>query len=628
MAAGVNVPRLFLGLSLLIVLVTNGLCAAADVTLVRDGKSEYGIATPPNPSEAERFAAAELRRYLQAMSGVELAINEWPVNAGPAIIVAEAARLPEELRYGVRDEAFAIACEMRGIGIVGGRGRSLVVGVYRFLDDLGCRWLAPGLDHYRGGAERIPLKPTLTIPTGLHTENPALKFRKLYVEEGLSHDLEGLKRIVEWMPKAGYNALVVPTDYQGSGRVKWDNWREALTPELKRRDLTIEVGGHGYQNFLNAQTEGGRVFREHPEWFGADAKGVRQRSRNRVFCTSNVEAVNFVMDRFLAYVEARPEIEIFDFWPPDGARWCECDECEKLGSPTERQAILVNLIRSVAARAQPGLRIECLAYSTSITPPERTTLHESVLLDFCPISQSFEMPVFDPASARNAEYLAGLNAWRAKFAGDISIYSYYRKYAWNSLPVVLPHYMQRELAFYATVPVQGISTYAEPADWFTYELNHYCLAALAWDPKADVDALVRRFCAARYGNASATAMDALMLLEETTRRYGSIPFTTPKGTEEVRGATDRIVEARRRITESAKAEPSDHLRRLGLMLEYAERDLRIQHSRATKAGENEIRESIESLHAFLTEHAKEGVFLVQRITLPRLLRRYGLETTP
>jgi len=37
--------------------------------------------------------------------------------------------------------------------------------------------------------------------------------------------------------------------------------------------------------------------------------------------------------------------------------------------------------------------------------------------------------------------------------------------------------MQKDLQWYAKLPVQGVSTYAEPGDWFTYELNHYVLAA-------------------------------------------------------------------------------------------------------------------------------------------------------
>ena len=35
----------------------------------------------------------------------------------------------------------------------------------------------------------------------------------------------------------------------------WDKFRERVTPECRKRGITIEVGGHGYQNFLNAEME-------------------------------------------------------------------------------------------------------------------------------------------------------------------------------------------------------------------------------------------------------------------------------------------------------------------------------------------------------------------------------------
>src|SRR6201999_1438743 len=106
---------------------------------------------------------------------------------------------------------------------------------------------------------------------------PKFKLRKLYVEEGHSHTEENLKQLIEWMPKVGYNTLVVPMNYQGHGKVMWDNWREVLTPELQKRGITIEVGGHGYQNFLNADMEGGKLFDQHSEWFGLDKIGARRR---------------------------------------------------------------------------------------------------------------------------------------------------------------------------------------------------------------------------------------------------------------------------------------------------------------------------------------------------------------
>src|SRR2546429_8770726 len=113
---------------------------------------------------------------------------------------------------------------------------------------------------------------------------PKLKFRKIYVEEGHSHTPENLAQIVEWMPKVGFNTLVVPANYQGAGRVMWDTFRERVTPECQKRGITIEVGGHGYQNFLNSDMEGGKLFDQHPEWFGMDGSGKRATAKGRVFC--------------------------------------------------------------------------------------------------------------------------------------------------------------------------------------------------------------------------------------------------------------------------------------------------------------------------------------------------------
>jgi hypothetical protein len=43
-----------------------------------------------------------------------------------------------------------------------------------------------------------------------------------------------------------------PLDYQHQRRTRWDNWRDALIPELRKRGIPVEVGGHGYQTYLPA----------------------------------------------------------------------------------------------------------------------------------------------------------------------------------------------------------------------------------------------------------------------------------------------------------------------------------------------------------------------------------------
>lgn len=624
------------GLTLAVLLIAACGARAERIEIVRNGRSDRVIVVPANPSASEMLAAEELGKYIGRMSGAKLRVQKGGELPPKALVVAERAHLGPwsdtiDWTDEITGDAYCISGSGSILSFVGGRGRSVLYAVYDFLDRLGCRWLAPDLDHYRGSAELVPRKGSLSVdlPCAV-VERPALALRKLYVEEGHSHNAENLIRMAEWMSKARFNTLVIPTDYSGRGRVKWDNWREQVTPELQKRDITIEVGGHGYQNFLNAEMEDGRLFDQHPEWFGQDEQGNRVRSHNRVFCTSNPAAVDYLIANVAAYVKERPEIRIFDFWPPDGAKWCECDKCKALGTPSNRQAILVGKVKADVEKVRPDLRLEFIAYAAAVAPPESAKLDKEVLIDFCPIGQCFEVQINDPASGQNANYVTQLKGLRKGFEGDISIYSYYRKYAWKSLPNIIPHYVQNDLKFYLTIPVQGISSYAEPGDWFTYELNHYMLSQLAWNPSADADALVRKFCEARYGPAAEPAVSTFGVLEDVVRQACSIPGTSLKTAEELSEALNKldgaIAAMKAAQSSAADAGVQRNIGRLLLTLEYARRDIEIRKSRAAKSPATETQKLVEELHAFVSNHAEDGVFLMHsRLDMPRLLQGYGMK---
>jgi hypothetical protein len=523
-------------------------------------------------------------------------------------------------------DGYTIAVRGDSVLLTGASDRAVLYAVYDFLGRLGCRFLAPDLAFYQGAAEHVPTMATLRYDGAEEVvEKPVFAVRKLDVEEGLSHDAESLARIVAWMPKARYNTLQVPMDYGGGGRVRWDNWREALTPELERRGIDIEVGGHGYQNFLNAEMEGGKLFEQHPEWFGKDERCRPSRAENLVFNTANPEAVAYLITNVVRYVQAHPEIDILDFWPPDGARWSECGELESLGTPQDRQTRLVNQVAAVLRRVRPGLRLEMIAYANAKLPPETEEIDPSVLVDFCPIGQNFDVPIDDPAGSNNAQYVDAIRAWRSDFRGEIGLYSYYRKYAWRSLPVQIPHYMQRDMKWYASVPLQGISTYSEPADWYTYELNHYVLSRLAWNPDVDVDSLIADYAHVRYGPAGGAAEAALAVLEDEFRLRGSIPYSaedTPAGAPP---AAD-LRSARERIGVGALPEAQrQNADRLLLMLGFADRDLQIREATARGATPVERAPMVRDLVDFLTRNGGRGVFLTRRGDLARYMRMYGAE---
>lgn len=574
--------------------------------LARDRKALATIEVI-QPTNTSRYAASELAHYLSEISGANFEVS--PRTSGPAIRLTREDSLPEE--------TFCIGQKGKDLVLSAGSDRALLYAVYDLLHRLGCIWAAPQFDFYHGQSEYLPSTPALdydcTIPVRRH---PALAYRKMDVEEGRTHTIENLRQLIAWMPKVGLNVLQVPLNYQGAGKVRWDHWREALTPELKKCGIMVEVGGHGYQNFLNARMDSGRLFRQHPEWFGRNTAGTPDSTMNLVFNTSNPDAVNYFLHNIDAYLRHRPEIDIFDCWPPDVARWAQCPEMAALGTAVDRQAKLMNSVDSLLKTIRPGLKLEMIAYGQVLEPPMKAELNPDILVDFCPIDQSFERPLYDTSIKPNAQYFRAVKLWRQRYTGDMGVYTYYRKYAWHSLPVILPHFMQHELQWYATQGFRGVSTYSEPGDWGTYELNHYVLAALAWDPERNVDSVVHEMLLARYGRSAPVALTAYRCMGNIVRQYASIPYTRVKSAAQLDSAAAVLRKCRER-TEAAG------LVRLTLALDYAIGDLDIVKLKVSGADAATVERRIRELVDLLEAHKDQGVFVLTRDNMGLFLKHYN-----
>ncbi|HNT36891.1 MAG TPA: DUF4838 domain-containing protein, partial [bacterium] len=310
------------------------------------------------------------------------------------------------------------------------------------------------------------------------------------------------------------------------------------------------------------------------------------------------------------------------------AKWCQCAQCIRLGDPVERHALMVSQASGAIRRLKRSVKLECIAYSSYVAPPAKRPVRKDILVDFCPINQCFEHQIDDATSERNADYVNHLREWRKRFAGDLSVYSYYRKYAWNSLPILLPHYMQHDLKFYAAEGINGISSYAEPGDWATYELNHYILGALAWNPASDMDSLVEEFAICRFGEFADLGCEAYSLLESRARRFSSIPFTAAKSAEEYDGAIAEFQGLLQRVKWAEEiTDSSAVLRVLGRLrfgLEYLLLDIMLTKARVMGEGQTSRLAILSEMDDLLTKASDEGVFLTERLRSTRLASRYGL----
>jgi len=257
---------------------------------------------------------------------------------GAIVLKLDVRRSPESYSIGVTGQRILLNA---------GSDRALLYAVYDLLSRLGCCWFAPEFSFYKGVAEYVPHQPLLYYrSSGMVDQRPVFTYRKLDVEEGQTHNIENLKQLINWMPKLRFNTLMIPINYQGAGRVKWDKWRDELTPELKKRGLMIEVGGHGYQNYMNAGMDNGALFSQHPDWFGKNKDCKPDKAEYMVFNTFNNDAVHYFTNSILNYLKQHSEIDIFDLWPPDGAHWADCPEWQKWASPEDRQAQLLARVDS------------------------------------------------------------------------------------------------------------------------------------------------------------------------------------------------------------------------------------------------------------------------------------------
>ena len=184
-----------------------------------------------NERETILYAAEELKRYL-SLAGVSAWTSVRETHS-PYIKILELAVTPEEFwgkegqclersphssqrdtaespSHSVRQnaaetpphsvrrnvDAYAISVTDLGGSIKGSNNRSVLLGAYRYLKELGFAFLRPDRE-----GERIPAS------VGPHTvnirEEASSRYRGICIEGAVS--FENIMRFVTWLPKAGFN---------------------------------------------------------------------------------------------------------------------------------------------------------------------------------------------------------------------------------------------------------------------------------------------------------------------------------------------------------------------------------------------------------------------------------------
>ena len=307
-----------------------------------------------------------------------------------------------------------------GAGIITGSSeRAVLIAAYRFLHELGCRWLFPGND-----GEIIP-KKTFTkemLSVSLH-ERASSRHRGVCIEGSVGY--EHVKNMIEWLPRVGMNAYFMQFQtpsyffkrfYNAKNNPFFENadvndddisriW-SMLEEDIELRGLDYHATGHGWTcKPFGFESAGWGKFEGElsPEFskYLAKVNGKREFWHdiplNTNLCYSNSEVGYKMNASIVQYCKEHPSVNFLHFWlADDNNNHCECEECSKMPPSDFYVRILNDLDRRLSAEGMTT-KIVCLIYVDLLWEPQYEKIEnpDRFVLMFAPISRTYSKSFAD-----------------------------------------------------------------------------------------------------------------------------------------------------------------------------------------------------------------------------------------
>ena len=364
--------------------------AAADIVVGRD------------PCENVRFAAAELKRHLDWITGGDFRIVESAGDGRRAVTVA--------LAPGLGRQESRIAFSANGVSLESGAFPEYAVSDF-LRDYCGVRWLDP-----TDAGTVVPRRPGLAVPRTDRTDRPFARGRHptgAYDPELWDRDTPGWTNYL----RAAYpSAFAKGTAAEALAEI---SRRKGRFLRLMKSGGDMTVANHSfygwYDRFWNRG--GARFERFRPELF---AQGYEGEERPPQLCYSSPETVAQAVADARAYFDGggtRWGADAFCVEPMDNCRFCRCGRCAAQYRPDRAAAFsehsdywfsFVNAVAAEVAKSHPGRRISTLAYYTHCGVPS-FRLEPNVVVHYCFSCNRM------PYAAEYAVQCRLLRGWRAAY---------------------------------------------------------------------------------------------------------------------------------------------------------------------------------------------------------------------
>ncbi len=504
------------------------------------------------------FAAEELKKYLRMMMPRcgEIDISYAPdAKDGFRLGLMEEFGLDtSEAKDQELDDIIHIEADENGGIIAGNNPRSVLLAVYRYLTENGCRWLFPGVE-----GELIPVK-----------EIEKVSYHKMADQRYRGQCNEGaesqqcMMETIDFTPKVGMNVYMLEFDIP---KVYYDyyydhlfneknrepepvtdetvlQWKRACEVEMAKRGLQFHDMGHGWTvESFGVSSIGGwskdesNPIPEESRQYLAQINGERGLfhgvAMNTNFCMSNKEARKIFTKTVCDYAEINTHVSYLHVWLADWQRnHCECDECRKK-IPSDWYVILLNEIDEELTKRNLPTRIVFCAYSDTAYQPleEKIKNPERFTIQLGAISRSYTYSVEKDPKVENLapyvlnkssrldtmeEYIVRMNEWK-KFAPCNSFT--YEYHFWKHqfyAPGVLSFAKRicEDIISYRDNGFDGIIEDGSQRCFFPNGFSFYCYGKKLFDNDLSYEELEEEYFTSAYGDAKDLVLEYLKCVDE------------------------------------------------------------------------------------------------------------------
>jgi len=510
------------------------------------------------------YAAEELKKYLRMMMPE---CGDIPIQYEPDAKTGFRLGLMQDFGLDVSDaenpeldDILYIDTDERGGIIAGDNPRSVLLSVYEFFRQNGCRWLMPGVD-----GEYIPMQDIKPVA---YRYKPSCRYRG-QCNEGAEYQSDMLE-VIDFTPKIGMNVFMIeffnPVDYyrfyynhaenienRPAEPISDENvlqWKRQCEAEISKRGLQFHDIGHGFAcdpfgvDSSWELTDGDLEEKIPPEsrQYLALVNGERKLFANMPkwtnFCMSNPKARDLVSDYVVNYAKKHSNIDYLHVWLADGTgNHCECPECSKK-LPSDWYVMLLNEIDEKLIVNNLNTRIVFIVYTETIWAPQEAILKHperfSLLLAPTHRSYAYAIPEDEvvsklPPFKRNqneppknlAQTLEFFKEWRKTWKGANIAYEYhFWRHQYGDLAgLQFAKRVHEDIKLYKKHGFSGIIEDGSQRSFFPNGLAFYTYARTLFDTSISYEELVEDYYSHAYGEKWELIRDYLADI------YEALPFT-------------------------------------------------------------------------------------------------------